>query len=115
MLKIYHNPRCSKSRATLQILENQNLDFEVVEYLKTSPSKEELQDVFTKLNLTPSQVVRSGEKIFKELELKNSSEEEILNAMVEHPILIERSIVVKDDKAKIGRPPEDVLDVLDIL
>lgn len=112
MIKIYHNPRCSKSRATLQILEDKSLDFETVEYLKNPPNKQELQDILNKLNLEPSEIVRKGEKVFKELDLKNANENQILDAMVENPILIERPIVVSDNVAKIGRPPEDVLEIL---
>lgn len=111
---IYHNPRCSKSRQTLAILEEQEIDIEIIEYLKTSPDKKTLSDVVKKLDIAPAALLRKGEAVFKELNLKEKLENDdaILDAMVENPILIERPIVLANDKACIGRPPESVLDIL---
>jgi arsenate reductase len=112
MIKIYHNPRCSKSRATLQILEEKSLDFETIKYLETPLKKEELQNVLKELNLKPSEFARSGEGVFKELNLKTASEDEIFGAMLENPILIERPIVITPKGIRIGRPPESILEIL---
>jgi arsenate reductase len=112
MIKIYHNPRCSKSRATLQILEEKSLDFETIKYLETPLKKEELQNVLKELNLKPSEFVRSSEGVFKELNLKTASEDEIFDAMLKNPILIERPIVITSKGVRIGRPPESILEIL---
>lgn len=113
-VKIYHNPRCSKSRQTLQILEEKGLEIEVIEYLKNPPSEAELVATLKLLDITPRQLMRKGEKIFKQLNLadKDLAEQQLINAMLENPILIERPIVFSNDKAAIGRPPESVLDIL---
>ncbi|PIB34402.1 arsenate reductase (glutaredoxin) [Reichenbachiella sp. 5M10] len=113
MTKIYHNPRCGKSRNTLSLLQEHNEDIEIIEYLKTVPSKEELSEVLSLLGLTPLELIRKGEKIFKE-QYKNQkhNDEEWINIMVQNPILIERPIVIKNGKAIIGRPPENVLEIL---
>ena len=113
MARIYHNPRCSKSRQTMQLLLDQGVEPEVVEYLKTAPSEEEIRALMAKLGLKAADIVRRGEKVFKELGLtKDSDEDALIAAMAANPILIERPIVVKGDKAAIGRPPESVLDIL---
>ncbi len=106
---IYHNPRCSKSRQTLQVLKNKGVEVEIVEYLKDVPSHQELKDLLMKLNMKPQEILRTGEKIFKE-EYKGLefTDEEWINVMHENPKLIERPIVVKGNKAVIGRPPENV-------
>lgn len=112
-MKIYHNPRCGKSRQTLNLLQERGIEPEVVLYLKTPPSKEELKNLIEQLNITPSQLLRKGEKIYKEqFEGKEIAEEEWIDIMIAHPKLIERPIVVKNGKAVLGRPPENVLDLL---
>jgi arsenate reductase len=113
-MKIYHNPRCSKSRQTLQLLEERHLEPEVVEYLKTPPSKEELAQILAMLGLEPRQLMRSKEAEYKELGLDDLSlsRDQLLEAMVANPKLIERPIVINNGKAAIGRPPETVLDIL---
>lgn len=113
-ITILHNPRCSKSRQTLQLLNDGGYSAHVVEYLKTPPNAETLSSIKEKLKLeTFLQMMRTKEAEFKELGLsKNSSEEELLNAMVEQPKLIERPIVITEDEARIGRPPEQVLEIL---
>lgn len=113
-IKIYHNPRCSKSRQTLQLLEENGAQPEIIEYLKNSPSKEELESVLSLLGLSPRDLMRKGESVYKELNLKDGelNDEQLLNAMLENPILIERPIVLANGKAAIGRPPESVLDIL---
>lgn len=113
-VKIYHNPRCSKSRQTLQLLKDRGVEPEIIEYLKTPPSVEELSDILDKLGMQPRDLIRKQEAEYKSngldnIELANDS---ILSVMVENPILIERPIVVTDNKAAIGRPPENVLDIL---
>ena len=113
MTKIYHNPRCGKSRQTLKILEEKGEQIEIVEYLKSTPSKGELTGIVSMLGIAPLQLIRTGESVFKEnYKGKNLSDDEWIDAMLEHPILIERPIVIKNGKAAIGRPPESVLDVL---
>ncbi len=111
---IYHNPRCSKSRQTLALLENKGVDLEVIEYLKTPPDQQTLADILNKLDIAPADLMRKGESVYKELNLGNKSDDTkaLLDAMVENPILIERPIVVANGKAAIGRPPESVLDIL---
>ncbi|HCX68431.1 arsenate reductase (glutaredoxin) [Parvibaculum sp.] len=111
---IYHNPRCSKSRATLALLEERGLDPLVVDYLKAPPSAVELQAILEKLKMAPRDLMRKGEAVYKELGLADESltDEKLIRAMIENPILIERPIVVSGAKAKIGRPPESVLDIL---
>lgn len=112
MLTIYHNPRCSKSRQTLGIIEDAGQMVQVVEYLKATPSKEELADIVEKLGIKPEQLIRKGEADYKDnFKGRDLSDEEWLDAMVEYPKLIERPIVVKGNKAVIGRPPESVKDL----
>ena len=108
-MKIYHNNRCSKSREGLIILENSNQEFEVVNYIDSPPTKKELKEILSMLGFTPIQLVRKNESIWKEnYKNKELSEDEIINAMIEHPKLIERPIVVSGSKAVIGRPPENI-------
>lgn len=112
MVKIYHNNRCSKSRQTLELINNSGQEVEVVEYLKQGPAADELKDLLQKLNMTPEQLVRKGEAVYKEkFAGKKYSDEEWINILVNNPILIERPIVVKGDKAVLGRPPENVLTI----
>lgn len=113
MLKIYHNPRCSKSRQTLKIIEDKNVDVEIIEYLKNIPSAKELKEILGKLNLKPQDILRKGEAIFKEqFKGKTFSDDEWIDIMLANPKLIERPIVFTKDKAIIGRPPENVLELL---
>jgi arsenate reductase len=113
-ITIYHNPRCSKSRATLALLEENNTQANVVEYLKTPPTAEQLNDILTMLGLEPRELMRTHEQEYKDAGLDDDAltREQLIAAMVKHPKLIERPIVVKDGKAIIGRPPEKVLDIL---
>ena len=108
-IKIYHNPRCSKSRIGLQILQDAKVDFEVVKYLDQVPSEKELQEIIKKLGIKPIELIRKGEKIWKEnYKAKELTDAEIIKAMVENPKLIERPIVIKGNKAVIGRPSENI-------
>jgi arsenate reductase len=111
---IYHNPRCSKSRATLDLLEARGVKLRVVEYLKTPPTASELKAILGKLGLRPGDIIRTSEPLYAELGLKERtlSDDQLIAIMVENPILIERPIVVAGDKAAIGRPPENVLEIL---
>ena len=110
---IYHNPRCSKSRKTLALLQEHGIEPTVVEYLKNPPDKHELENVTRKLGVKPEQIVRQGEAAFKQhFAGKSLSDNEWLDALAEHPILIERPIVVRGERAVIGRPPENVLDLV---
>lgn len=111
---IYHNPRCSKSRASLAILEQHDANPEVIEYLKMPPSEEQLSALLTMLGLAPRELIRTGQTEFKELNLANQdlTDQDLIKAMVANPILIERPIIVHNGKAVIGRPPENVLDLL---
>lgn len=111
---IYHNPRCSKSRQTLALLEERDIAPAVVEYLKTPPSAGELKAILKKLGLKPQDIVRNKEARYAELGLRERtvSDDELITLMVENPILIERPIVVSGQKAAIGRPPEKVLAIL---
>jgi arsenate reductase len=112
-IKIYHNSRCSKSRQGLCILEDSDTNFEVVNYLENPPSTNELKSILKMLGFSPIQLVRKGESIWKEnYKGKELSDNEIINAMIENPKLIERPIVVKGDKAVIGRPPENIDELL---
>ena len=112
-IQIWHNPKCSKSRAAMQLLEDKNIDANVVKYLETTPSKEQLIDVLKKLNIKASQLLRTGEDIYKELNLKDENDEEkIIEAMVQNPILIERPIIIKGDCAVIARPIENLEELL---
>lgn len=112
-MKIYHNPRCRKSRETLAIIEDNGGNAEIVLYLENPPTVDELRDLLSKLGLRPDELVRKGESIWKEeFKGKELGDEEILLAMTEYPKLIERPIVVKGKKAVLGRPPENVLELL---
>lgn len=110
---IYHNPRCSKSRQTLALLEEKNIQPEIIKYLETPPSVAELKELFTQLNLSEVRdMMRTKEDIYKELSLAQASDEQLFEAMASNPKLIERPIVVNNGQAKHGRPPEQVLDIL---
>jgi len=110
---IYHNPRCSKSRATLALLQERGISPEVIEYLKTPPSEAELDRMLTMLGKDPDELMRKGEAEYKDhIQGKTLSRNEAIALMVAHPIVIERPIVVKGDRAAMGRPPESVLDIV---
>ena len=111
-ITIYHNPRCSKSRETLAIIQDNGVTPTVVEYLKTPLSAEALSQLLSKLNMKPSELVRKKEKLYSELNLKIADEKTLLTTMAANPTLIERPIVTTDTKAIIGRPPENVLTLL---
>ncbi len=112
-MKIYHNPRCGKSRQTLALLEEKGKSPEVIRYLDTPPTKAELQEILQKLNISAENLVRKNEKLFKEnFKGQEFDEEAWLNLLVDNPKLIERPIVINGDKAAIGRPPELVLEIL---
>lgn len=111
---IYHNPRCSKSRETLALLQKKCENVTIIEYLKTPPDKNTLESILKKLNITAKKLLRKKENIYSELnlgkELENSNV--LIDAMIKNPILIERPIVITNNKAAIGRPPETVLNIL---
>ncbi len=112
-MKIYHNPRCRKSRETLALIEEKGLQPEVIEYLNNPLTASELKEVLGKLDMPAASIIRKGEAIFKEqFKGKDLSEEQWIQAMVDYPKLIERPIVVKGNAAVIGRPPENVLSLL---
>ena len=112
--KIYHNPRCSKSRQTLEILKKNNIDIEVIEYLKFPLDKNQISDLLKKLNLSARELLRRGEEIYRKENLSNKdfADEFLIDAMVKNPILIERPIVTFNNRAIIGRPPEKVLEII---
>jgi arsenate reductase len=110
---IWHNPRCSKSRNAVTLLEEKGIEADVVKYLDTPPTKEELVAVLKMLGLSARELMRTKEDIYKELNLKEETDEDkLIEAMVENPKLIERPIVIKEGKAAIGRPIENIIDLL---
>lgn len=111
---IYHNPRCSKSRATLDILQSENTDLKIVKYLETPPTEEELKNILTMLKLTPQDLMRKNEAEYKQagLDQANLSVDEQIKRMIQYPKVIERPIVVNNNKAIIGRPPGNVKSIL---
>ena len=113
-VQILHNPRCSKSRATLQVLEENGFEPEIILYQDAPPNMEQLTSILKKLNMQARELMRKGQSEYKELGLDNEnlSEAELIAAMIKTPILIERPIVLANGKASIGRPPESVLDIL---
>ncbi|WP_226647927.1 arsenate reductase (glutaredoxin) [Microbulbifer variabilis] len=114
MWTIYHNPRCSKSRQTLQLLQDNGVEPEVILYLQNPPSAGDLKQILQKLGIPARDLLRTGEEPYQQLNLKDEelSEAQLIEAMVENPILIQRPIVIKGDKATIGRPPENALELL---
>lgn len=109
MVTIYHNPRCRKSREGLQIIEEQGVEYSIYNYIKEPLTYLEILELLKKLNIEPIELVRTNEQVWKEnYKDKDLTEEEIVRAMEEHPKLIERPIVVRDDKAIIGRPPSKI-------
>jgi len=111
---LYHNPRCSKSRQTLALLEERGIEPEIIEYLKTPPDAATITGLLDKLGIPALELVRRGEAPFAELGLagKEDDDDALVEAMVSYPILIERPIVVAGEQARIGRPPEAILDIL---
>ncbi|XOB60956.1 arsenate reductase (glutaredoxin) [Campylobacterota bacterium DY0563] len=112
-ITILHNPRCSKSRNVLAYLEEKGLELNVVKYLVDTPTKEELKRIIEMLNITPRELMRTKEDVYKELNLKDATSNEVLiDAMLANPKLIERPVVIKDDKAVIARPLENIDKIL---
>ncbi len=114
MIKIYHNPRCSESRQTLALLKENGVSPEIVEYLTSPPSETELKQVLGYLGVGPRALMRSGEAEYKENNLGDNSltDEQLISAMVHFPKVIQRPVVINGNKAAIGRPPEQVLEIL---
>lgn len=113
-IKIWHNPRCSKSRNAVALLEEKGVDAEVVKYLDAPPSREEIVEVLKMLGISARELMRTKEEIYKELELKEVTDDAVLiDAMVANPRLIERPIVIKNGKAAIGRPIENIIELLE--
>jgi arsenate reductase len=113
-VSLYHNPRCSKSRQTLALLEERGIEPEIIEYLETPPDAATISGLLGKLGVGAIELIRRGEAPFAELGLagKEGDDAALIEAMVSHPILIQRPIVVSGEQARIGRPPENVLDIL---
>ncbi len=109
-ISIWHNPRCSKSRLTLELLRENGIEPVIVEYLKTPPTADEIKKVIKLLDIKPFDLMRVKEPVFKELELDNDADR--IQAMADHPILIERPVVIRGGQARLGRPPEAVLEIL---
>ena len=111
-MKIYHNPQCSKSRQTLQLIEEQGIKPEIILYKSTPPTVAELKDVIAKTGLKPMDIIRKGEAIYKEkYKGKEYTDDEWIEIMVTHPTLIERPIVIEGNKAILGRPPQNVVEL----
>ena len=113
-ITLYHNPRCSKSRETLKLLENNQIHPTIRLYLENPPTREELTEVMNKLGISARELIRTSEQEYKDNNLKdtNLSETQLIDALLEYPKLIQRPIAIKGDRAIIGRPPESVLDLL---
>ncbi|MEJ2372257.1 MAG: arsenate reductase (glutaredoxin) [Sulfurimonas sp.] len=112
-ITIWHNPRCSKSRQALALLDENGCEKEVIKYLEQTPNKSEIKKVLAMLGISPRELMRTKEDIYKELDLKNeNNEEKLIEAMAENPKLIERPIIIKGNKAIIARPPEKALELL---
>jgi arsenate reductase len=113
-IRIFHNPRCSKSRATLALLQDRGIEPEITHYLETPPDAGELREILAQLGLSPRELLRRGEAEYRQqgLDDESLSDDALINAMVATPILIQRPIVLAGDCAAIGRPPESVLDIL---
>ena len=109
MITIYHNPKCSKSRETLKLLQDRNIQPQIIEYLKTPPSVDELRLILAKLGKSPRDLVRKKDAADAEIQIDALDDEGVIAAMVAHPAIMERPIVIVGDKAALGRPPEAVL------
>jgi arsenate reductase len=112
LVTIYHNPRCGKSRQTLELLRKRGIEPRIVEYLKTPPTTAELRKLLKMLGMAPRQLLRSKEAADAGIDAKRLSDEKLIEAMVQHPIVIERPIVINGEKAALGRPPEAVAKIL---
>lgn len=113
-MKIYHNPRCRKSREALKIIESKKISIVIFEYLKKPINKDELRSILKMLKISAEDLIRKNESIYKQnYKGKKLSDENWLEVMISYPILIERPIVIKDNNALIGRPPEKVLNLID--
>ncbi|HHJ35058.1 MAG TPA: arsenate reductase (glutaredoxin) [Gammaproteobacteria bacterium] len=113
-VRVYHNPGCSKCRLTMEILDDKGVDTSVIEYLNTPPNHDELNEMLDLLGVEPREIMRKHEAPYREngLDDPGLSREQLIQAMIEHPILMERPIIINGNKATIGRPPEKVLDIL---
>lgn len=111
---IYHNPRCSKSRQTLQLLQDNNIQVTIIEYLKNPPTHQQLDSILRGLDMQPQELMRIGEDEYTQLDLANRelSRDELIEIMIQHPKLIERPIVVAGNEIVIGRPPEAILEII---
>lgn len=112
MTTIWHNPRCSKSRATLELIKEAGITPEIRLYQDNAPTADEIRAALTLLGIPASDLIRSGDALYKELDLKGAGNDTLINAMAEHPKLIERPVVLANNKAALGRPPESVLKIL---
>lgn len=112
MTTIWHNPRCSKSRSTLELIKDAGVTPVIRLYQDDAPTADEIRAALALLNIPATALIRTGEAIYKELDLKSADEETLINAMAAHPKLIERPVVINNNKAALGRPPESVLDIL---
>lgn len=112
MTTIWHNPRCSKSRATLELIKGAGIEPEIRLYQENAPDAAEISKTLALLNITAANLIRTGEALYKELGLKNADETTLIKAMAAHPKLIERPVVINNNKAALGRPPKSVLDIL---
>ena len=114
MVQIWHNPRCSKSRASLELVEDSKQDMQIYKYLDESPSINDIKDILTKLGMSAKELMRTGEDIYKDLNIKDIDDEtRLVELLSQNPKLIERPIIIKGDKAVIGRPIENTIDLLD--
>lgn len=113
-ITIFHNPRCSKSRQTLQLLQEQGIEPTIRLYLEDSPKAKEIKELLAKLDISPRELLRKSEEAYKDNKLSNKelTDAELIKAMADFPKLIERPIVINGDRAKLGRPPEQVLEIL---
>lgn len=111
---IYHNPRCSKSRASLELLQHKNVDLEIVLYQQSPPSSQELESILNKLNMNPRDIMRKNEISYKSNNMQNPAltRAELVDFMVQFPEIMQRPIVLANNQAAIGRPPENILNIL---
>lgn len=111
---IYHNPRCSKSRQTLKLLRDKGLEPDIIEYLKTPPDRKKLKEILKLLGMKPRDLMRTKEAVYREQGLNDEglADDQLINAMIEYPVLIERPIVLAGGRATLGRPPENILEIL---
>jgi len=111
---IYHNPNWSKSRKSVEILENEGIDFEIIKYIKAPPTEDEIKEICTKLNCEPEDIIRKSEKDYKENNIASmlGNKDSLISKMVEYPKIIERPIIIINNKAVIGRPPENIYSII---